>query len=311
MRKLYHYFLLSFALAVISCTNSNVSTFYENQIDSLTNVINNQALLIKQMSDSLTVYKYPADQRFIQINTLFSEEKYQDAKSEILNLQRTFPNSEEAKRSVAISEKIDARLAAIEAEKQRIKALGFRALKTSSVVTIDYNKVTIGSFSVGKKFTHDVYPTYSGSSWFEHTADRDKQYISVPMSVTSTSDNPDIPTLGFYEINGDKLILKGTFWIQMARWDDYGSYLGNEPDHNNDFAKVSTVKFKLGLELEDSYFKSPYIIVLKKQNTHSRHYKRFDNPPLSYIGSANYPSVLTIDNFNNSDFVAIRIANLK
>ena len=82
MRKLYHYFLLSLALAVISCTNSNVSTFYENQIDSLTNVINNQALLIKQMSDSLTVYKYPADQRFIQINTLFSEEKYQDAKSE-------------------------------------------------------------------------------------------------------------------------------------------------------------------------------------------------------------------------------------
>lgn len=311
MKKLCIYLLFSSILVVIGCSSPNESPSYKAKIDSLTNVINTQALLIEKLSDSLTIYKYPANQRLAHINTLFSEEKYLDAKSEISELQRIFPNSDEATLSVTIFENINARLAEIEEEKQRIKALGYKALNTHNTVTIGYNEATFGSFTIGKKFIHDVYPTYSGSSWFEHTADRNHQYISVPMNITSTSNNPDIPTLAFYAIKGEQLQLKGTFWIQMARWDDYGSYLGNEPDLNNDFSKVSSVKFKLGLELEDSDFKSPYVIVLKKQNTHSRQYDRFENPPISYIGSDHYPSTLTIDNFNNGDYVAIRIANLK
>ena len=72
------------------------------------------------------------------------------------------------------------------------------------------------------------------------------------MSVTSTEKNPDIPTLAIYSISGDKLIKEGTFRIEFARWDNYGSYLGNEPDTRNDFSKVNTVGFKLGCEVNES-----------------------------------------------------------
>lgn len=130
------------------------------------------------------------------------------------------------------------------------------------------------------------------------------------MDVTSTSKDPNLPTLAFYSVQGDKLKLEGTFSVYFARWSDYGTYLGNEPDLKNDFSKVSTVKFKLGCELRSNLFSKPYVVVLKKENTQVRYEERFRNPPIYYYGSADYPQTLSIDNFNNGDYVAIKLANL-
>ncbi len=282
----------------------------QSKVDSLSNVVATQQARIAEMQDSISMLQFPADQRLAKIKQLIADERFTEAKEDISILKSLFPNSPEASKCDALSESIDAKLAAIEAEKQRIKALGFKALKVQSKVTVDYNTVTFGSFNVGTKFTHDVYQTYSGSSWFEHTADRGNKYISCAMDVTSTSKDPDIPTLAFYSIEGDKLVRKGDFWVQMGRWRDYGAYLGNEHDLNNDFSKVSTVKFKLGLELPDEDFTKPYVVVLKKANTQRYHYNRMDNPPISYKGDADYPSTLTIEDFSDGDYVAIKIANL-
>ena len=303
-------FIPLISLLIASCSGGGNSIDLQLQVDSLATVIANKEVQIKVMRDSISMLQFPADQRLAKIKELISEEKYSEAKSAIANLKSVFPQSQEASQCAALSESIDAKLAAIEAEKQRIKALGFKALKVQSTVTVGYNTVTFGSFSIGAKFVHDVYPTYTGSSWYEHTADRGNKYISCAMDVTSTSKDPNIPTLAFYTINGDKLIKQGDLWVQMGRWQDYGTYLGNEHDLKNDFSKVSTVKFKLGLELPDADFSKSYIVVLKKANTQVRHYERMRNPPVYYGGNAGYPSSLTIDDFNNGDYVAIKIANL-
>lgn len=305
-------FIPALILLLSSCiggTGTNVDL--QPKVDSLTSVVAKQDVAIKQMRDSIEMLKFPAEQRLAKIKQLISSEDFSDAKSAIAQLSSLFPNSAEAAQCPALTESIGKKLAAIEAEKQRIKALGFKALKPQTKVAVGYNTVTFGSFNVGAKFIHDVYPTYTGSSWYEHTADRGSKYISCAMDVTSTSKEPDIPTLAFYEIQGDKLIKKGDFWIQMGKWRDYGTYLGNEHDLGNDFSKVSTVKFKLGLELPDASLSKPYIVVLKKANTQSRHYNRYDNPPISYSGSSGYPNTLNIDDFNNGQYVAVKIANLK
>ena len=129
------------------------------------------------------------------------------------------------------------------------------------------------------------------------------------MSVTSTSHDPELPELALYSISGDKMILVGTFDTRFARWSDYGAYLGNYHDSSNDFSKVSTVRFKLGLQVSNEKLSKPYAIVLKKKNALTYHYDRFANPPISYIGSASYPSSLNIDNFKNG-YVLIKRYNL-
>lgn len=311
MKHLIYLLIAIFPITIVCCGDNATATLeLQEKVDSLTNLVTAQQACISAMRDSITVLQFPADQRLAKIKQLISEESFDDAKNEIAALQAYFPHSQEAAQCPALIESINTKLAAIEAEKQRILALGFKALKPQTKVTVDYNTVTFSSFSVGNKFIHDVYPTYTGSSWYEHTADRGNKYISCAMDVTSSSKNPNIPTLAFYAIQGDQLIQKGVLWVQMGRWQDYGTYLGNERDLKNDFSKVSTVKFKLGLELPEADFKAPYIIVLKNANTQVRHYERLRNPPVYYEGNAGYPHTLTIDNFSNGDYVAIKIANL-
>lgn len=308
--KIYHFLLtVCCSLALASCSGGG-SPELQSKVDSLTNVVSTQQSLIASMQDSIRVLQFPADQRLAKIQQLIAQESYAEAKSEIGALKSYFPNSQEAAQCQSLTETIDTRLAAIEAEKERIKALGFKALKPQSKVTIGYNTVTFSGISVGNKFIHDVYPTYTGSEWREHTADRGNKYITVAMDVTSTSKNPDIPTLAFYSVNGGTLKLEDTFRVDMARWSDYGTYLGNEPDLKNDFSKVSTVKFKLGCELPESDFSKPYIVVLKKVNSQVRNEERMRNPPIYYYGDAGYPQSLTIDDFNGENYVAIKIANL-
>ena len=130
------------------------------------------------------------------------------------------------------------------------------------------------------------------------------------MSVTSTEHNPNLPQLAAYSIKGEEMRLIGEFDTEYARWEDYGTYLGNYHDSSNDFSKVSTVKFKLGLQVSDEELSKPYAIVLMKKNVLTSHYDRFATPPQSYIGSADYPTTLSIDDFK-SEYAIVKRYNLK
>ena len=132
----------------------------------------------------------------------------------------------------------------------------------------------------------------------------------MSMSVTSTNKYPKIPEFAVYRIEGDEMKWEGVFTTEYARWSDYGSYLGNYHDSRNDFSKVSTVKFKLGCEVEESITKQPYAIVVKKQNVLSEEYDRFKNPPQYWTGSASYPYTLKLESFD-VDYGIIKIYNLK
>lgn len=311
MKKITYLITLLLAVTIVSCNNGKESTdALQAKVDSLTAVVTKQDLQLKEKSDSIGMLRFPADQRLAKIKQLIAAENFSEAQSSIASLQSAFPNSPEAEQCNELKQTINAKIDAIAAEKARIKALGFKALKTQTKVEIGYNTVTFGSFSIGTKFTHDVYGGYGGSSWFEHTADRGNKYISCPMDVTSSSKDPSIPTIALYSIHGDQLILQGSFRVEMGRWQDYGTYLGNEHDIKNDFSKVSTVKFKLGLELSESTLSQPYMVVLKKENTQSRHYERMRNPPIYYSGAAGYPSKLSMENFADGGYVALKIANL-
>lgn len=308
MKKILCLLFVTIAFIVASCTQSESSSSKE-RIDSLNSVVEAQKAEIKALTDTIEMLQFPADQRLAKAIEHIGNGNLDDAEKLLNQIKQLFPNSKEADNCDEQLKVIADKRQAIIAEQERIKALGFKALSPVLSATIGNVKASFSGFSVGKEFVHDTYYTYGSSRWFYHTADKGNKYITCSMAITSDNSDPNIPTLALYSIDGEKLNLKDSFTIQFARWDDYGTYLGNEPDLHNDFAKVNTVNFKLGCEANEEVFTKPYIVVLKLANTQERHYDRFQNPPYWYKGDAGYPSSLTIDDFN-SNYKAIKIANL-
>ena len=301
--------LFFFLVVLFGCgANQSELNNLRKERDELSAQVNANVALIQALRDSVRMLSFPADQRLTKINGLVSSGDYSSAKQEISRLMELFPESKEAKSAPAIVEKVDKLIAQKQAEEERIKALGFKALKASTSATIGYNKVDFSNISVGNTFTFDSY----GDTYHYFTADRGNKYFSAAMKVTSEDKDPNLPQPALYSISGDTMKWEGNFFVRFTRWRDYGSYLGNYGDNNNDFSKVSSVNFKVGYESSEEITKKPYAIVLKKENSLQRHYERFDDPPVSYTGSVDYPYSLSLEDFtkDGSQFVVIKIANL-
>lgn len=307
MKKLY--LLTSIALLFASCDNNAIKqeiVQLKNQVDSLVQVNNSQASLIASMRDSITVLSYPADQRLSTINKLISDELFDKARLEISNLKKIFPNSKEASNIDQLLVKVNNLEKKKEAEIQRIKALGFKAIKPETSITIDYNKVAF-SITTSNVFTFDSY----GATYFYRDADRGYKYVTGTMTVTSSSKYPDIPEPQLYEIVGDKMVKSSSFDTRFARWSDYGSYLGNYHDSGNDFRKTSTIRFKVGAHIDAEIInKKPVAVVLKHENILSREENDINNPPVSYTGGyGKYPSELRLEDFTKGDYHVVKYFN--
>lgn len=300
-------FFVGIMFAIISCVSksevekqiANIEKTYQDSIKSLKSSL-------QEAQSKIELLSYPADQRLSKAQNLLDEGELDNAEAEIKQLKSVFPNSPEASTSNAILSKIKDLKGARLKEEERIKALGFKALPEQTTIKINYNTVTYSSISVGNRFTFDSY----GDTYFYRDADRGCKYVTANMSVTSSNHNPKLPQLALYIISGDKMKYEGVFTTEFARWRDYGAYLGNYHDSTNDFSKVSTVRFKLGLQVSNEKLAKSYAIVLKKKNVLEYHYERFDNPPISYSGFANYPSILMLDDFKN-DYAIVKLYNLK
>lgn len=302
--------LLTFSTTLIISCEVKQSEYdsIKNELETAKKQIVQDSIHISNLRDTITMLSLPANQRLTLINEQVSNGKYSQAQRSIDELNRLFPNSKESQQTSAILQRIDYLIAKQKAEEERIKALGFKTLKPVSSVTIDYNKVSFSAIGVNRSFHFDSYD----DGGFHRTADRGNTYVLASMSVTSTSKDPDLPTLAIYSINGDQMNREGIMEVRFAYWQDYGHYLGNYPDYGNDFAKTSTIRFKLGDEVSKEITAKPYAIVLKKTNGLSRKYDRYKNPPVSYSGYIDYPYRLSLDDFigDNARYVVIKITNL-
>ena len=294
---------------VVSCgVKQSEYDSIKRELETAKKQITQDSVRISNLRDTITMLSLPANQRLSLINEQVSNREYEQARRNIDELNRLFPNSKESLQTNAILQRIDKLIAKQKAEEERIKALGFKALKPVSTINIDYNKVEISSISVGNTFIFDSY----GDHWRYLQADKGSKYITALMKITSNSKDPSLPQPAIYTIEGNRMIYKGNFTVRFNRWEDYGTYLGNDYDFSNDFAKTNSIRFKIGIEVQNEIIQNPYAIILKKSNSLIRRYDRFENPPVSYSGSVNYPHILTLDDFSNenSQYVIIKIANL-
>ena len=284
------------ALCTISSSCGVNQSEYEKMKEELsiykTRIVQDSVEII-HLRDTIEMLSFPAQQRLVSINRLIADGDYTKARNEISQLCSLFPESEESKQTPAILEKMDNLLEKRRIADERTKALGFKAIKPNTSTTIGYNKVTLSNISVGNKFIFDSYD----DSWRYRTADRGNVFVTAVMTITSSLKNPDLPTLAIYSINGDQMNREEVMEVRFARWENYGTYLGN---------------FKIGAEVAAEITKKPYAIILKKCNGLSRNYNRYDNPPVSYTGSISYPYVLSVNDFSgeNSEYLIVKISNL-
>lgn len=294
MKKLTFFFIL---LGLMTACN-NYSDEYNKSQQELASARDSIRVLQKQVME----LSYPANQRLDNINKLIKAGDLDAATAEIDDLVALFPKSNEAQQENSLRTKIEKLHQAKIEEEKRIKALGFKVLKDNMSVSFGDVKASFSGFQTAKTFTFDSYD--DNYRYFQ--ADKNQKYISASMSITSSSSNPKLPQCAVYFVNGDVLEYSYTTFItRFARWDDYGSYLGNYADFNNDFSKVNTVRFKIGAEVKDENLKRPFVVVLKKEGVLERKYEQFSTPEISYSGYASFASTLTLADVGESGQYAV------
>ena len=139
-------------ILLVSCSGGSSKKELKQKVDSLQKVADVQRTIITALKDSVSVLAFPADQRLLKIKELIASGDYSNAKTQIVQLKNIFPNSFEASACKELETIIATKEAAREAEIEKLKALGFKALSAKTSFTIGYNTMTLSRFSIGTQF---------------------------------------------------------------------------------------------------------------------------------------------------------------
>lgn len=262
--KRFIYLLITFIfVTIVSCGGGeNAVNELQAKVDSLTNVVSSQQTSISAMRDSIAVLQFPADQRLAKIKRLIADESFAEAKKEIAALQSYFPNSQEAAQCSALTESINSKLAAIEAEKARIKAQGFKVFKDNLSCSDNEENYSFSGFTFGRTFTFDN--CYDVDEYSYRTADKDNTYLLFSLRMSTKKKYASPPSIYIYEVTGDKLRRITHCMEEYASWTSYGAKIGNYSDDSHDFSKVNSVNYKFAGEIEQTQSKKPLFVLFAK-----------------------------------------------
>ena len=143
----------------------------------------------------------------------------------------------------------------------------------SDVTSIKVDKIHVKKAS--NKF--DV----TGSRYYYVDADKDCQMATFDFTATSSSKNPSLPSLYISKLDDEgKLTEIAVMEVRFKKWEDFGTYLGNSPDSDNDFAKSDSIRFvafhpvfKNGAE---------YVIFTDGKGCYVRIEEQLKHPPVRY-----------------------------
>ncbi len=262
--KRFIYLLITFAFVTLVSCGGGESAVNDLQakVDSLTNVVSSQQTSISAMRDSIAVLQFPADQRLAKIKRLIADESFAEAKKEIAALQSYFPNSQEAAQCLALTESINSKLAAIEAEKARIKAQGFKVFKDNLSCSDNEENYSFSGFTFGRTFTFDN--CYDVDEYSYRTADKDNTYLLFSLRMSTKKKYASPPSIYIYEVTGDKLRRITHCMEEYASWTSYGAKIGNYSDDSHDFSKVNSVNYKFAGEIEQTKNKKTLFVLFSK-----------------------------------------------
>jgi len=263
MERVLYILVALISVALVGCGGGESSANeLQAKVDSLTNVVSSQQASISAMRDSIAVLQFPADQRLAKIKRLIADESFAEAKKEIAALQSYFPNSQEATQCPSLVESINSKLAAIEAEKARIKAQGFKVFKDNMSCSDNEENYSFSGFTFGRTFTFDN--CYDVDEYSYRTADKDNTYLLFSLRMSTKKKYASPPSIYIYEVSGDRLRRITHCMEEYASWTSYGAKIGNYSDDSHDFSKVNSVNYKFAGEIEQIKTKKTLFVLFSK-----------------------------------------------
>lgn len=230
------------------------------------------------------------------------------AQDSLNRLVERFPASPEVPVATPRVEALVAKLRAEQEEHKRLAAIGFKALKDTPVFSHGDTTVNLASANLGKTWKYDSY----GHGWKYLEAEKGKKFLLVKATVASNSKEPLLPGIAAYVADGAVLTRLGNLRYRFARWQDYGSFLGNHADYRNDFAHTHKIPFSLGVALGDEQLgRRPIYLVATREGCHTRTYERLAQPPVHYVPGtcASLKPALTVDDFKNGSLAVLKRIN--
>lgn len=250
--------------------------------------------------------KNTPENRLLSAQKLETDGNLALAETEYRELLEKYPKSKEVKIAQKFIDKVEKERKQKKIEEERKKQLGFKVLIQTTSIKQGDCKLKFSNIKLKNRWIFDRY----SDEWRYIEAERGNKYLTFNLSITASSKSPQLPPIFVYQLIDGKLQYKSTANYEFYRWDDYGSYLGNDADYNNDFARTATIRFSPGAEIiMDEYNKYPTFLVVKKSNCVYRNEKRIGRPPVSYSSSnCNYDMTLSVDKAI-SDYFTIRVFN--
>lgn len=220
------------------------------------------------------------------------------AQASAAKLEQRYGADGQAKPAKAAIAKLEAQLAARKEQAQLLEAKGFYALKPSSAAAVDGFVIKVESLSVGNRWQFDS----NGYNLHYRDVERGKKFILLQTTLQNTdkSQDPDLPEIAVYEIDGKTMKRVGDVGYEFRRWSSYGSFIGLHHDFKNDFAHSSSVAFNAGAAIDEDVAKKPLAVVATGALCHVRG-KRIGQPEVTYRMKHDCVSK---DNLSADDFAA-------
>ncbi len=282
---------------------SEKNTQLTGQIDNLNAQISNL------MTENQELAQTPA-RRLVEISDLVAKRDEIGAQAALQALKQAYPSSMEVTSAEGLLSSLQTKLREEREAAERQERLGFRALKELRSFEGTGLKLNLSQAQIADKWLFDDY----GNAHFYRDATRDNRFVVARVAITANPGNKDprLPGFGVYTVSGKKLVLLARMEYRFSRWDDYGSYLGNEADFKNDFEYTATIPFTLGAEVAKSDLQKPLFLLAARTPCMSRLYERFENPPVSYRGFCDaLKGELSLDEALSNTYVLVKSWNFQ
>lgn len=221
-------------------------------------------------------------------------------------LAEKFPETEEGQKAIAFLKNIEQEKEAARIAEERKKQLGFKSLKEQKSIEQGDVTLTFSDIKIQSRWIFDRY----GDRYHYIEAERGNKLLTSRLTIKSESNNPVLPPIHVYKLEGGELVYLNTLSYKFYRWEDYGSYLGNNADYGNDFSRSASIRFSPGCQISEDDIKDHAIfLMVEKKNCVARKESRLDNPPVSYTTQlCKLSSPLNVDKASE-DFFTIEIFN--
>lgn len=203
--------------------------------------------------------------------------------TELVNLHPTSEEAVMASERLAVLEREAAERRAAEVaeaeRRRRIAQEGFAALSQDRSPEIGGVRLRFEDVRLADRFVFDRYR----DRWHYREPTRGHSMAIAGVRVTSPdSQNPRLPLLAICVADGGMATCTRRLDWRLRRWRDYGAYLGNYSDNNNDFRHNETVRFSVGGEFPDPPDGAEVYLVASREPCVERVEDRWGRPPVRY-----------------------------